>query len=437
MTRLKESQREPLAERMRPRKLENMVGQDHILGKYAPLPRALQHGRVFSVIFWGPPGSGKTTLARLISQYTQYPFRAFSAVTAGVKDLRVLIEEAEKAKAVSGKPTILFVDEIHRFNKAQQDAFLPHVESGLIILIGATTQNPSFEVIPPLLSRVRVLTLNPLGPEEIRLILDRALKDAENGLGNLDIKVAPEALELIAQLSQGDARVALNNLEEAVYYASDGKDIGPIRVDLGTVEKALNKKALLFDKEGEEHYNLISAFHKSLRGSDPQASLYWLYRMLMSGEDPLFIGRRMIRFAAEDVGLADPNALLIALAAFDSWRKVGPPEGEVALAQAAAYLASAPKSNALYLAEKSVKEEINLSGSLPVPLHIRNAPTSLMKKLGYSRGYLYPHNFPGGWVEQEYLPEGLKNRVFYRPTERGFEREVRRRIIARKKKERP
>ncbi|MBC8460391.1 MAG: replication-associated recombination protein A [Deltaproteobacteria bacterium] len=419
---------------MRPNKLEEMVGQEHLLGPDCLIPKALKSGRIFSVIFWGPPGSGKTTLARLIGQYTQLLFRTFSAVSSGVKDLRLIIEEAKKSKENTGKPTILFVDEIHRFNKAQQDGFLPYVESGLIILIGATTQNPSFEVIPPLLSRTRVVILYPLGKKELKTILLLALRDKERGLGRMDIEITPDAIEHLVEFSQGDARVLLNNLEEAVYYASDGQDVQHVQIDVGIVEKTLNRKALPYDKDGEEHYNLISAFHKSLRGSDTQASIYWLYRMLMAGEDPLFIGRRMIRFASEDVGLADPNALQVALAAFEAWQKVGPPEAELALAQAAIYLASAPKSNALYLADKAVKEEIEKSGSQQVPLHIRNAPTSLMKKLGYSRGYLYPHNYSDGWVEQEYLPKEIRNRIFYRPTNRGFEQEIRNREEGRRKR---
>jgi putative ATPase len=345
-----------------------------------------------------------------------------------------VIEEARGVKALSGQPTILFVDEIHRFNKAQQDAFLPHVESGLIVLIGATTQNPSFEVIPPLLSRTRVMVLRPLGPEALREILLQALRDPERGLGTLQAEVAPEVLDAIVQLSGGDARMALNHLEEAVYYGLEiGKGEGPVILDLAILQKALGRKALPYDKDGEEHYNLISAFIKSLRGADAQASLYWLYRMLAAGEDPLFIGRRMIRFAAEDVGLADPAALAVANAAFEAFEKVGSPEGDLALAEAAVYLASAPRSNALYLAEKAVKEEIEKSGALAVPLHIRNAPTALMKQLGYARGYLYPHNYPGGWVDQAYLPDPLKDRVFYRPTERGFERTVGRGMERRKR----
>ena len=432
MSTLTDSPEVPLAEKMRPRKLEDIVGQRHLLGRGNFLPRALESGRMFSVIFWGPPGSGKTTLARLMSECTRLPFYSFSAVTSGIKELRQIIEKAKTAKASTGKPTILFVDEIHRFNKAQQDAFLPHVESGLIILIGATTQNPSFEVIPPLLSRARVMVLNSLGHEEIKTLIHRALRDKELGFGLLDIEFTSDAIEHLVDCSQGDARVALNNLEATVYYVMDGQGNGSIQVALDDVEKTLNKKALIYDKDGEEHYNLISAFHKSLRGSDEQASIYWLYRMLMAGEDPLFIGRRMIRFAAEDVGLADPNALQVALAAFESWQRVGPPEAEVILAEAAAYLASAPKSNALYLAEKSVKEEIRRSGSQPVPHHIRNAPTSLMKKMGYGQGYRYPHNYSSGWVKQGYFPQKVRNRIFYRPTNRGFEREVRKRIDGRR-----
>jgi putative ATPase len=418
---------------MRPKTVEEMVGQAHLLGPESVLCRALQSGRIFSVIFWGPPGSGKTTLARLIAQYTKNPFQSFSAVTSGVKELRQVISGAERAHKLTGKPTLLFVDEIHRFNKAQQDAFLPHVESGLIVLVGATTQNPSFEIIPPLLSRARVMILHPLKEEDLRKILDRAVRDKEAGLGRLSIEVRPEALAHLIQLSSGDARVALNNLEVAVDYVMEGRPEERV-VDLASVEEALSKKALSYDKDGEEHYNLISAFHKSLRGSDAQASLYWLYRMLLAGEDPLFICRRMIRFASEDVGLADPNALPMALAAFEAWEKVGPPEAELALAEAAVYLAAAPKSNALYVAEKAVKKEIDASGAQPVPLHIRNAPTRLMKALGYSRGYLYPHNYPGGWVAQSYVPEKVAGRTFYKPTDRGFEQDIRKRMKQWKKR---
>ncbi len=417
----------PLADRMRPKTLEEMKGQDHLLGPNSFLRRTLEQGRIFSVIFWGAPGSGKTTLARLFALYTQNPFESFSAVTSGLKDLREIINRAKDVYQESGRPTILFVDEIHRFNKAQQDAFLPHVESGLIILVGATTQNPSFEVIPPLLSRARVMTLEPLTTDDLKEILLKALQDKERGLGNLNLDIQPAALDHLADLSSGDARTALNNLEISAQYLLGNPEWGRI-INLEIVEKALDRKALPYDKDGEEHYNLISAFHKSMRGSDPQASLYWLYRMLMAGEDPLFICRRMIRFASEDVGLADPHALPLALAAFETWEKLGPPEAELALAEAAVYLATAPKSNALYIAEKAVKEEIEASGNHLVPLHIRNAPTRLMKRLGYSRGYLYPHNYPGAWVEQEYLPRKINNKIFYRPTGRGLEKEIKERI---------
>jgi putative ATPase len=416
----------PLAERIRPEKIEDIVGQAHLLGPKSALVRALKSGHIFPVIFWGPPGSGKTTLARLMAKYTDNPFRSFSAVTSGLKELRDVLSEAEKERQASGKPTILFVDEIHRFNKAQQDAFLPHVENGLIILVGATTQNPSFEVIPPLLSRARVMVLHPLKKEDLRTILQRAIEDENSGLKG-SAEILPEALDFIIDISSGDARVALNNLEAAVNYVKNSERT-PGTLDLRAVEDALNRKALPYDKDGEEHYNIISAFHKSLRGSDVNASIYWLYRMLEAGEDPLFIARRMIRFASEDIGLADPNALHMALAAFEAWQKVGPPEAELALTEAVVYLAAAPKSNALYLAGKAVREEIKASGPLPVPLHIRNAPTGLMKKLGYSRGYLYPHNYPGAWVDQEYFPEESRNRLYYAPTDRGLEKEIARRM---------
>ena len=423
----------PLAERIRPDRIELIVGQEHILGPGCSLRRALDSGRIFSVIFWGPPGTGKTTLARLIAEYAHKPFRSFSAVTSGLKELREILGEAENERAKSGQSTILFVDEIHRFNKAQQDAFLPHIESGLIILVGATTQNPSFEVIPPLLSRTRVMVLRPLDDEGLKKILNRALSDTEKGLGKLGLRLHPKALDHIIDISGGDARSALNNLEIAAYYTVEDKgNKNEITIEL--VEQALDRKSLPYDKDGEEHYNIISAFHKSLRGSDVQASVYWLYRMLVAGEDPLFIARRMIRFASEDVGIADPNALQVALNAFEAWEKVGPPEAELALVEAAVYLATAPKSNALYVAEMAVKKEIKRSGALAVPLHIRNAPTKLMKDLGYSRGYLYPHNYPDAKVDQEYLPEQIKNSVFYHPTDRGMEREIKKRMSDCKKK---
>ena len=418
----------PLATRMRPERIEEILGQDHILGPSRVLRRSLETGNLFSIIFWGPPGSGKTTIATLIAKYSKCPFESFSAVLSGVRELRTVIASAKKTHKYELKPTILFVDEIHRFNKAQQDAFLPHVESGLIILIGATTQNPSFEVIPPLLSRTRVMTLKPLGNEDIAVILRRALEDRERGLADLNIEVQEDALQYIINVSHGDARTALNNLESASYFVQPDKDSKRI-LDMAAVALALNRKPLIYDKDGEEHYNLISALHKSMRGSDPQASVYWLYRMLEAGEDPLFIGRRLIRFASEDIGLANPKALEVALTAYQAWQKIGPPEAELSLAQAVVYLATAPKSNSLYLAEKSVKKEIQESGPQPVPLHLRNAPTQLMRQMGYGKGYKYPHDYPKGRVKQQYLPEKTKGKIFYRPSNTAFEKEIKRRMV--------
>ncbi len=422
----------PLATRMRPERIEDVLGQDHILGPSRPLRRSLETGNLSSIIFWGPPGSGKTTIARLIAQYSNCPFESFSAVLAGVKELREIIDSAKRSYRYDLKPTILFVDEIHRFNKAQQDAFLPHVESGLIILIGATTQNPSFEIIPPLLSRVRVMSLKPLEFKDMEIILNRAIKDKKRGLGDLHIEIEEDTLKYIINISYGDARTALNNLESASYFIQPDKTNKRI-LNIDAVALALNKKPLIYDKNGEEHYNLISALHKSMRGSDPHASIYWLYRMLEAGEDPLFIGRRLIRFASEDIGMADPNALEIALTAYQAWERIGPPEAELSLAQAVIYLATAPKSNALYVAEKSVKKEIKVSGPLGVPLHIRNAPTKLMKKMGYSKGYIYPHDYPESRIKQEYLPEKMKGKIFYRPNDKGFEKEIKRRMTEKKR----
>jgi len=422
----------PLAVRMRPERIEEIVGQDHILGPARPLMRSLETGNLFSILFWGPPGSGKTTIAKSIAQYSSCPFESFSAVLSGVKELREIIDLAKKTHRYELKPTILFVDEIHRFNKAQQDAFLPHVESGLIILIGATTQNPSFEIIPPLLSRTRVMTLKPIGPKDMAIILNRALKDKERGLGDLKIEIKEDALQYIIDISHGDARTSLNNLESAGNFVQPDKNNQRV-LNVENVALALDKKPLIYDKNGEEHYNIISALHKSLRGSDPQASLYWLYRMLEAGEDPLFIGRRLIRFASEDIGLANPRALEIALTAYRAWEKVGPPEAGLALAQAVVYLATAPKSNALYKAEKSAKKEIEQSGPLGVPLHIRNAPTRLMKDMGYGKGYIYPHDYPEGRIRQEYFPEKIGEKIFYRPGDKGFEKEIKKRMMEHKK----
>ncbi len=412
----------PLADRMRPESLAEFAGQSHLLGRDSLLRRAIEEDRIFSVIFWGPPGSGKTTLARIIARETRSHFETFSAVLSGVKELRAAIAEA-KSQLARHQKTVLFVDEIHRFNKAQQDAFLPHVESGLITLIGATTENPSFEIIAPLLSRVRIMVLKPYSEDELSRILKRAVTDQEMGLGGLSLTVDDDALAHIIDTSDGDARTALNSLEIAASLV-EGEDAGKRQITLKIVEEALLRKALQYDKAGEEHYNIISAFHKSLRGSDPDAALYWLGRMLEAGEDPLYIARRMVRFASEDVGNADPMALSIAVSAMQAFQFIGLPEGDLALAQAAVYLATAPKSNALYAGYGKVKESIRGTGSLPVPLHIRNAPTRLMQTLGYGKGYKYAHDYPEAHVPQEYLPDKLQGQIYYNPTNRGYEKIV-------------
>ena len=411
----------PLAERMRPRNLSEFVGQMHLVGGGEVIRRAIEQDHIFSMILWGPPGCGKTTLARIVAGETKSHFTQFSAVLSGVKDIRSVIGDARQQLALHRRKTILFVDEIHRFNRAQQDAFLHQVESGLITLIGATTENPSFEVIAPLLSRCRVLTLNRLSAAEIGSLLERALQDAERGIGALGIELAPEALAHLIQVADGDARAALNGLDVvASLMTGGGGSTAPIT--LADVERALQKKALVYDKSGEEHFNLISALHKSLRGSDPDAALYWLARMLEAGEDPLYIARRMVRFASEDIGNADPRALGIALDAMEAFRFIGRPEGDLALVQAAVYLATAPKSNSLYAAHKAVVSDIHSTGSQPVPLHIRNAPTHLMKQLGYSKGYKYAHDYTDAQVAQDYLPDALKGRRYYHPTDRGYEK---------------
>ncbi|MDL1977320.1 MAG: replication-associated recombination protein A [Deltaproteobacteria bacterium] len=412
---------------MRPKNLEGFVGQSHILAGGGLIRRAIEEDKPFSMIFWGPPGCGKTSLAMIIARETDAYFVSFSAVLSGVKEIRAVICEATKQRNLYQRRSILFVDEIHRFNKAQQDAFLHHVESGLITLIGATTENPSFEVIPPLLSRTRVILLHPFTDQELILILEYAIRDTENGLGRLSLSIHKDVIAYIAMTADGDARTALNNLQLIVDVVEPGSS-NIRQIDLKTAEKALFKKALRYDKNGEEHYNLISALHKSLRGSDPDAALYWMQRMLAAGEDPLYVARRMVRFASEDIGIADPQALVIALAAMEAFRFLGPPEGELALAQAAAYLATAPKSNAIYTAHKKIKETIKKTGYLPVPLHIRNAPTKLTKEIGYGKGYKYAHDFRDAYAAQAYLPEALGDRVFFRPTERGFEKTVKKRL---------
>ena len=417
----------PLAERMRPQKISEFIGQRHLLGEGCLLKRSIEEDKIFPMIFWGPPGSGKTTLARLLARETKSNFVSFSAVLPGVKEIRAVIDEARELLERKNMKTILFVDEIHRFNKAQQDAFLPHVESGLITLIGATTENPSFEVIAPLLSRTRVLILKPFPDDDLLTIIGNALKDKQKGFGNILLQIDSEVLLYIVRLADGDARSALNNLEAIVAMVQNLPEDKRI-ISLKFAEEALQKKALLYDKDGEEHYNLISALHKSLRGSDPDAALYWLGRMLAAGEDPLYVARRMIRFASEDIGNADPQALVVAMAAQQAFHFIGLPEGELALAQAAVYLATAPKSNSLYVGYGKVKETIKTTGYLPVPLHIRNAPTKLMKDLDYGKEYKYAHDYPNSYVEQEYLPDEIKGHIFYQPKDNGFEKTIKERL---------
>ena len=417
----------PLAERMRPRNISEYIGQRHLLAEGCLLKRAIEEDKLFSMIFWGPPGSGKTTLARILANETKSKFVSFSAVLSGVKEIRAVIDEARELLERKKIKMILFVDEIHRFNKAQQDAFLPHVESGLITLIGATTENPSFEVIAPLLSRTRVLVLKPFSEEDLLAILESALKDKQKGFGQISIKIDPDVLRYIVSLADGDARSALNNLEAVISMVQNLPQDKRV-ISLKFAQEALLKKALLYDKDGEEHYNLISALHKSLRGSDPDAALYWLGRMIAAGEDPLYIARRMVRFASEDIGNADPQALIIAIAAQQAFHFIGLPEGELALAQAAVYLATAPKSNSLYVGYGKVKEIINTKGYLPVPLHIRNAPTKLMKELDYGKDYKYAHDYVNAYVPQEYLPEAIRGQIFYQPKEAGFEKTIKERI---------
>jgi len=413
----------PLAERLRPRTLQEFVGQSHLLGEGKLLRRAIEQDRLTSMILWGPPGTGKTSLAQIIATQTQAHFVALSAVLAGVKELRTVIGEARVQRQRHGKRTLLFIDEIHRFNKAQQDALLPHVERGDIIFIGATTENPSFEVIAPLLSRTRVFTLQALTPEDLGSIVDRALHDPQRGLGAASVRLEPEGRAYLIDLANGDARVALNILELAYLTTEPAPDDSRI-LTLVRIEEAAQQRTLLYDKAGEEHYNLISALHKSMRGSDPDAALYWLGRMLEAGEDPLYIVRRLVRFASEDIGNADPQALLVAVAAMQAVHFIGMPEGNLALAQAVVYLATAPKSNALYTAYTDVQQDLQTLPALPVPLHLRNAPTALMQGLGYGRGYQYPHHYPGAHVEETYLPDNLRQRIYYKPVDAGYEQVI-------------
>jgi putative ATPase len=411
---------------MRPRTFDELVGQEDILAPGRPLREAIERDLLQSIILWGPPGSGKTTLARIVADTTQARFVAFSAVLSGIKDIREVMSDAERLRRTTGQRTIVFIDEIHRFNRAQQDAFLPRVEAGDIVLIGATTENPSFEVNAALLSRSKVFVLRALATEEIVTILQRALADPDRGLGNEPPMVEPAAIQAIAVYANGDARAALNLLELSVAAAPIVE--GERRVDARRVAEAIQRRALLYDKSGEEHYNLISALHKSMRNSDPDAAVYWLARMLEAGEDPLYIARRLVRFASEDVGNADPQALTVAVAAKDAVHFIGMPEGNTALAQAAIYLATAPKSNAVYVAYTQAAEDAQRQVAEPVPLHLRNAPTKLMKELDYGKGYHYAHDEADAVSEMTCLPPALEGRRYYQPPERGFEKEIKRRL---------
>ncbi len=418
----------PLADRMRPETLEDYVGQAHLLGPGKPLRQRIERDELASMILWGPPGSGKTTLAVIIAHRTRSEFIKFSAVLSGIREIREVMAAAEKSRQY-GRRTILFIDEIHRFNKAQQDAFLPYVERGDVILIGATTENPSFEVNSALLSRVKVYVLSPLSTDEIETLLKRALRDEKNGLGGKGIEISEAQLRQIAIFANGDARSAYNTLEAAAAAASRDEGGRAVVTD-AILEDAIQRKMLLYDKAGEEHYNLISALHKSVRNSDADAALYWLGRMLESGEDPLYIARRLIRMASEDIGLADPDALTVSVAAMQAAHFIGPPEGNLALAEAAVYLALAPKSNALYVGLNEVSKDAQESLAEPVPLHLRNPVTGLMASFGYGKGYQYAHDAPDHLTDMRCLPESLKDRRYYRPTAEGFEAELRKKIEA-------
>jgi putative ATPase len=434
----------PLADRMRPRTLEEFVGQEHLIGPGKPLRAQVDRDDLGSLIFWGPPGTGKTTLAQIIARMTRAEFIEFSAVLSGIKEIKQVMADAERARQY-GTRTIVFVDEIHRFNKAQQDAFLPHVEKGNIRLIGATTENPSFEIISALLSRSRVYVLKPLTEEQIVLLLRRALEDSKRGLGEMKLHANDDVLRQIAAYSSGDARSAYNVMEVAAALATEATCVSPkdsqtprqrtskggapaAEITPEIVQDALQKRVLLYDKAGEEHYNLISALHKSVRNSDPDASLYWLGRMLEAGEDPLYIARRVVRMAVEDIGLAEPNALSLCMAARHAVDFIGMPEGNLALAQAVVYLALSPKSNALYTAYSGVQQDVERTAAEPVPLHLRNAPTGLMKHLGYGQGYQYAHDLESKVADMQCLPENLKDRRYYQPTNEGVERRIRERL---------
>ncbi len=414
---------EPLAFRMRPKTLDDFVGQEKIVGENGFLRELIKKGKIPSLIFWGPPGCGKTTLAMIIANYIKADFVSLSAVSSGLKEVKEVVDRAKYNKKTD-RQTVLFIDEIHRFNKAQQDAFLPYVEDGTLILIGATTENPSFEVNSALLSRTKVIQLKPLNCDDLKKIITRAIQDKEKGLGTKKIIIKEDVFPVLENISNGDARVALNILEMIDVI----KQKNEYEITKEDIKYIIEKKSFLYDKSGEEHYNLISALHKSLRDSDPDAALYWMVRMLQAGEDPLYISRRIIRFASEDIGNADPNAILIALAAKESFEFLGHPEGELALAQAVIYLACAPKSNAVYEAYNKVVDDVKNTKDEPVPLHIRNAPTQLMKELGYGKGYKYAHDYEGNFVKQEHMPEKLKGKKYYLPTDNGFEKEISERL---------
>lgn len=417
----------PLSERMRPRTIDEIVGQDEILGSGKPLRLAIENDNIPSMVLWGPPGCGKTSIANVIKLNTKASFQLFSATNTGIKQIKAAVAESKHRLAMLKQRSILFIDEIHRYHKGQQDIFLPFIESGTIIFIGATTENPSFEINAALLSRVKVFILNPLSNSDVLKIIESAINDKERGLGEFKISYSKDTMKKFIQTIAGDARIALDTIEFAVTL-EDQKGNKQIKLTEKVLNNALQKKILKYDKQGEEHYNIISALHKSLRGSDVDASLYWLGRMLEAGEDPLYVARRLIRFASEDIGNADPQALILAVAAMQTVHFIGMPEASNALAQLVIYLAAAPKSNSVYISYKKVQKAIKETGESPVPLHIRNAPTDLMKDLGYGKDYKYPHDYEGAFVNQNYLPDKLKNSIFYTPIDRGFEREIKKRM---------